>query len=135
MRRDVIASNDVCSNRLYREPDRHDWCFLCGWRYSGWEKRALLSDAFVISLLGTILGSICTLFIPLIGVILSFIVWLLLIRHYYETGWLGALAVAILAVIIYIVVLFILAFFLAIPLLLFRGLTSLLQAVVVQGTF
>jgi len=99
------------------------------------KKRALLSDAFVISLLGTILGSICTLFIPLIGVILSFIVWLLLIRHYYETGWLGALAVAILAVIIYIVVLFILAFFLAIPLLLFRGLTSLLQAVVVQGTF
>lgn len=83
------------------------------------KKRALLSDAFVISLLGTILGSICTLFIPLIGVILSFIVWLLLIRHYYETGWLGALAVAILAVIIYIVVLFILAFFLAIPLLLF----------------
>jgi len=102
------------------------------------KKRALLSDAFVISLLGTILGSICTLFtlfIPLIGVILPFIVWLLLIRHYYETGWLGALAVSILAVIIYIVVLFILAFFLAIPLLLFRGLTSLLRAVMVQGIF
>ena len=96
------------------------------------KKRALLSDAFVISLLGTILGSICTLFIPLIGVILSFIVWLLLIRHYYETGWLGALAVAILAVIIYVVVLLILAFFLAIPLLLFRGLTSFLQVVIVQ---
>ncbi|MFQ6080365.1 MAG: hypothetical protein ACE5OW_01695 [Candidatus Bathyarchaeia archaeon] len=98
-------------------------------------KRALLSDAFVISLLGTILGSICTLFIPLIGVVLSFIVWLLLIRHYYETGWLGALAVAILAVIVYVVVLFILAVFLAIPLLLFRGLTSLLRAVMIQGIF
>ena len=79
------------------------------------KKRALLSDAFVISLLGTILGSICTLFIPLIGAILSFGVWLLLIRHYYETGWLGGLAVAILAVIIYLVVSFILAFFLAVP--------------------
>lgn len=88
-------------------------------------------DAFVISLLGTILGSICTLFNPLIGAVLSFIVWLFLIRHYYETGWLGALAVAILAVIIYVVALFIPAFFLAIPLLLFRGLTSLLHAVMV----
>lgn len=99
------------------------------------KKRALLSDAFVISLLGTILGTICTLFIPLIGAIVSFIVWLLLIRHYYETGWLGALAVAILAVIIYLVILFILAFFLAIPWLLFRRLTPLLQAVMVQRTF
>jgi hypothetical protein len=98
-------------------------------------KRALLSDAFVISLLGTILGSICTLFIPLIGAILSFIVWLLLIRHYYETGWLGALAVAILAVIIYVVVLLILAFFLAVPLLLLRRLSSLLRAVIVQEIF
>jgi len=100
------------------------------------KKRALLSDAFVISLLGTILGSICTIFVPLIGgVILSFIVWLLLIRHYYEMGWLGALAVAILAVIIYMVVLLILAFFLAVPLLLFRGLTSLLRVVMVQRVF
>jgi len=99
------------------------------------KKRALLSDAFVISLLGTILGTICTLFIPLIGAIVAFIVWLLLIRHYYETGWLGALAVAILAVIIYMVILFILAFFLAIPWLLFKGLTSLLWAVMVQRMF
>jgi len=99
------------------------------------KKRALLSDAFVISLLGTILGTICTLFIPLIGAIVSFIVWLLLIRHYYETGWLGAPAVAILAVIIYVAVLFILAFFLAIPLLLFRGLTPLLWVVMVQRIF
>jgi len=99
------------------------------------KKRALLSDAFVISLLGTILGTICTLFIPLIGAVVAFIVWLLLIRHYYETGWLGALAVAILAVIIYVVILFILAFFLAIPWLLFRGLTSLLRAVMIQRMF
>jgi len=99
------------------------------------KKRALLSDAFVISLLGTILGTIVTLFIPLIGAIVAFIVWLLLIRHYYETGWLGALAVAILAVIIYVVILFILAFFLAIPWLLFKGLTPLLHATMVHRIF
>jgi hypothetical protein len=75
------------------------------------KRRALFSDAFVISLLGMIVGDICILFFrpQLIGLILLLLVWLLLVRHYYETGWLGALGVAILAVIVYLVVLFILA--------------------------
>ena len=89
------------------------------------KRRALFSDALVISLLGTVVGNICSLFFPVIGWILSLIVWLLLIRRYYETGWLGALAVSILAVIIYVVVLVILAFLFAIPFLLFAGLLSL----------
>ncbi len=90
------------------------------------KRRALLSDALVISLLGTVVGNICLLFFPpVIGLLLSLIVWLLLIRRYYETGWLGALAVAVLAVIIYVVVLVILAFLFAIPLLLFAGLATL----------
>lgn len=89
------------------------------------KRRALFSDALVISLLGTIVGNICILFFPpLVGLILSLIVWLLLIRHYYETGLLGALAVAVLAVIIYVVVLVVLAFLFAIPLQLFAGLAS-----------
>jgi len=85
------------------------------------KQRALLSDAFVISLLGTFVGALFVLFIPwhLLGLILSLIIWLLLIKHYYETGWLGALAVAILAIIIYVVVLFFLALLLALPFLLF----------------
>jgi hypothetical protein len=90
------------------------------------KRRALFSDALVISLLGTVVGNICLLFFPpVIGLLLSLIVWLLLIRRYYETGWLGALAVAVLAVIIYVVVLVILAFLFAIPLLLFAGLATL----------
>jgi len=84
------------------------------------KRRALLSDAFVISLLGTFVGNICLLFFPsIIGLFLSLIVWLLLIRHYYETGWLGALAVAILAVIIFVVILFILGLVLGVTILLF----------------
>jgi len=84
-------------------------------------RRALFSDAFIISLLGTIVGNICLLFFPpVIGLILSLVVWLLLIRHYYETGWLGALAVAILAVIIFVVVLFILGLILGVTILLFE---------------
>jgi len=90
------------------------------------KRRALLSDAFVISLLGTIVSSICSLFFPpVIGLILSLLVWLLLIKRYYETGWMGALAVAVLAVIIYVVVWVILAFLFAIPILLLFGLASL----------
>lgn len=90
------------------------------------KRRALFSDAFVISLLGTIVSSICSLFLPpMIGLILSLLVWLLLIRRYYETGWMGALAVAVLAVIIYVVVWVILAFLFSTPILEFFGLASL----------
>ncbi len=82
-------------------------------------KRALFSDAFVISLLGTIVMNVCLYFFhPLVGAILSLIVWLLLIRHYYETGWLGAIAVAIMAVIVSVVIAILLGILLGISLLL-----------------
>jgi len=79
------------------------------------KRRALFSDALVISLLGTVVGIICDLFFQssLIGAILSLLVWLLLIRYYYETGWLGALAVGILAVIIAVILSLIVLFILA----------------------
>ncbi len=82
------------------------------------KKRALFSDALVISILGTIVANMVSLFIPsapLIGLILSLVIWLLLIRHYYETSWLGAFAVAVMAVIIYIAILFVLSILLVIP--------------------
>jgi len=74
------------------------------------KKRAKFGDAFVISLFGTLTGTILNLFIPQywVGTILSLIVWFLLIRRYYETGWLGALAVGILAVIVMIILGFLL---------------------------
>ena len=74
-------------------------------------KRALFSDAFIISFLGTILSTLFILFIPygLIALLLSIFVWLLLIKRLYETGWLGAIAVGILAIIIFLVVLVLLA--------------------------
>jgi hypothetical protein len=68
-------------------------------------KKALFNDAFVISLLGTIVMNVCLYFFGLlVGAVLSLIVWLLLIRHYYETGWLGAIAVGLMAVIVSIVI-------------------------------
>jgi hypothetical protein len=74
-------------------------------------KRARFSDAFIISLLGTVLSTLFFLFIPysLIALLLSIFVWLLLIKRLYETGWLGAIAVGILAIVMFLVVTIILA--------------------------
>jgi hypothetical protein len=74
-------------------------------------KRALLRDAFIISLLGTVSSTILLMLIPyrLIALIISVVVWLLLIKGFYETGWLGAIAVGILTVIISVVITIVLA--------------------------
>jgi len=73
------------------------------------KKQALLNDAFVISFLGALVGTIFTLILPWfgVGVILSLIVWLPLVRHYYETSWMRAFAVAILGATAYAVISFI----------------------------
>ena len=74
------------------------------------EEKARFSDALIISLLGTFIGNAVFLFLPgIFGLIAALIIWLLLIKHFYETGWLGALGVAILAVIVFIAILAILA--------------------------
>jgi len=99
------------------------------------KKRALLGDAFIIALLGIVISTFFMALLPEIviftfdkhklafgpglGLLFSFVAYLLLIRHYYETGWLGALAVAILAVVIFVVLAFVLAALLLIPFLFF----------------
>jgi len=74
-------------------------------------RRARFSDAFIISLLGTVLSTLFLLFIPysLIALLLSIFVWLLLIKRLYETSWLSAIAVGILAIIMFLVVTILLA--------------------------
>jgi hypothetical protein len=74
------------------------------------KKRALLRDAFIISLLGTVLSTVFFMFIPsLLALALSVIVWLLLIKRLYETSWLKAIAVGIMAIIIFLAVTVLLA--------------------------
>jgi hypothetical protein len=84
--------------------------YLAGLVVAG-KRRALLSDAFLISLLGSVLSTVFFMFIPyrLIALALSIIVWLLLIKRFYEIGWLGAIAVGLLAVIVFLVVTVLLA--------------------------
>jgi hypothetical protein len=69
-------------------------------------KRTLLGQAMVISLLGTVLSMAFFMFIPygLVALFLSIVVWLLLIKRLYETGWFGAIAVGILALVVFLVV-------------------------------
>jgi len=69
-------------------------------------KRTLLGQAMVVSLLGTVLSMAFFMFIPysLVALFLSIVVWLLLIKRLYETGWFGAIAVGILALVVFLVV-------------------------------
>jgi len=84
------------------------------------KKRAKLSDAFLISLLGTIIFNVFVMLIPVLGLFIALVVWLALIKHYYETGWLGALAVTILAVIVYFALFILLLTIFSLPLLLWN---------------
>ena len=95
-------------------------------------RKATFGDAFKISLLGTVLGGLIytaiSFFVPLIGLIVYILIWLALIKQYFETGWLNALAIGILAVIVWIALIIIVGLILAVPLTLlefFKGIIGL----------
>jgi hypothetical protein len=75
------------------------------------KKRSLISDAFIISLLGNILSTAFFILIPyrILALALSIIVWLLLIKRFYETTWLKAMAVGVLAIIVFLAITVLLA--------------------------
>jgi hypothetical protein len=57
-----------------------------------------------------------------VAMVLSLVAWLLLVRHYYETGILGSIAVGLTSVIVAAVILFILNMLLGYSAVLFRWL-------------
>ncbi|MEM2975127.1 MAG: hypothetical protein QW821_01725 [Candidatus Bathyarchaeia archaeon] len=68
-------------------------------------RRARFSDAFLITILGTFFSSAILLFFPYwFSLLISLIIWLALIKTFYETGWLGAIATAIMVVIVELVI-------------------------------
>lgn len=74
------------------------------------KEKAKFTDGLVTVALGTIIGGVLS-YIGLSGwiaAIVMLIVWLALIKHYFDCGWLKALAIAIVAIIIFIVIIFIL---------------------------
>ena len=88
--------------------------------------KAGFKDAFAISVLGTLVLIVClSVFSLEVAMVLSLLAWLLLVRHYYETGILGSIAVGLVSVIVAAVILVILNMLLGYSELLFRWLPFL----------
>jgi len=83
--------------------------WLSGRAVVGKEKAKFL-DAVWIIILGALVGGIFSYFeiIGIIALILQLLIWLGLVKHFFDTGWLKAFAISVLAVIILVIIGFIL---------------------------
>ena len=73
-------------------------------------QKAKFTDAIWIVVLGTIIGAVVGFFVgSLISAIIMFVVWLALIKHFFDCGWLKAFVIAVIAVIVFIIIIAILA--------------------------
>ncbi len=71
------------------------------------ENKAKFSDAVWIVVLGSVIGgALNALQLGLIGSIIVLLMWLYLIKHFFDCGWLKALVISIIAVIIMVIVSF-----------------------------
>ena len=83
--------------------------WLAGRALVGKEK-AKFTDAIWIVLLGIVIGAVVGALIGgLIAAVIMFVIWLALIKHFFDCGWIMALAIAIIAVILFIVIVAVLA--------------------------
>jgi uncharacterized membrane protein YccC len=74
------------------------------------KQKAKLTDAIWIVLIGTVFGSIFSVFFAgILASLIQLIVWLALIKHFFDCGWLKAFAISIVAVIIFIIIAVVLA--------------------------
>jgi hypothetical protein len=78
--------------------------WLAGRTLVGREK-AKFTDAVWIVLIGTVFGSIFSAFFTgIIASIIQLVVWLALVKHFFDCGWLMAFVISIIAVVIFIVI-------------------------------
>ncbi|HIE19170.1 TPA: hypothetical protein EYP75_05530, partial [Candidatus Bathyarchaeota archaeon] len=69
------------------------------------KEKARFSDAVLTVMLGTIIGALFGIFFHgFMASIVQLILWLALIKHFFDCGWLQALAISLLAVVIFAVV-------------------------------
>jgi hypothetical protein len=69
------------------------------------KQKTKFSDGLWIAALGTIIGEIFGYFFTgLVAAIIMMIVWLGLIKHFFDCGWVKALIIAIVAIILFIVI-------------------------------
>jgi hypothetical protein len=74
-------------------------------RFLAGKDKAKFTDALWIAVLGTVIADILGLFI--VGVIATLIVlfvWIALIKHFFDCGWLTAIAIGIIAILMLVVI-------------------------------
>jgi hypothetical protein len=74
-------------------------------RFLAGKDKAKFTDALWIAVLGTVIADILGLFI--VGVIATLtvlFVWIALIKHFFDCGWLKAIAIGIIAVLMLVVI-------------------------------
>jgi hypothetical protein len=81
--------------------------------------KAKFTDALWIVTLGTVVWYLFSVFVAgfisgltaiLLAYLILLLIWLALVKHFFDCGWLKALAISIIAIIIAIIILFIIAF-------------------------
>ncbi len=91
------------------------------------KEKAKFTDAVWIAVLGVLIGAVIGWLLPgwgaILGTLIQIVVWLGLIKHFFDCGWLRALVIAIIAGIVYLIISLILSLILV--LLGFSGLPSL----------
>jgi hypothetical protein len=79
--------------------------------------KAKFTDAIWIVVLGVVIGAIVGFFISgLVSWIIMFVIWLALVKHFFDCGWLKAFAIAVIAVLIFIVIVVVIALILGVAL-------------------
>jgi hypothetical protein len=67
--------------------------------------KAKFTDALWIVVLGTVIGGFFQyLFSGIIATIIVLLIWLALVKHFFDTGWIKALIIAVVAIIIWIII-------------------------------
>ena len=72
-------------------------------------RRVTFGEALGIASVGTFLVGVIIVFLGgIFGLLLGLLVFLLLVKHYFRTGWLGAIGVGIMTIVVGVVIVFVL---------------------------
>jgi hypothetical protein len=79
--------------------------------------KAKFTDALWIVVLGTVIGGFFSYFFSgILATIIVLFIWLALVKHFFDTGWIRALIIAVVAIIIWVIIAVILGVLLGIGL-------------------
>jgi hypothetical protein len=86
------------------------------WMVGKWfvgKNKAKFTDALWIGVLGVLIGAVIGFLLPgwgsILGTLIMIVVWILLISHFFDCGWIKALVIAVIAGIIYLIITLILS--------------------------